>query len=74
MNFELKLNCDNGAFWSPELEIQRILNELAKKIENGLVEGIIQDHNGNTVGKWGFTDIDTEIDLPEFLGGLEKEV
>ena len=56
MDFELKLNCDNGAFWNPELEVNRILKLLAEKVENGLVEGVIMDLNGNKVGEWGFTE------------------
>jgi len=56
MDFKLSLNCDNDAFWQPELEVTRILKQLAKKVENGLVEGVILDHNGNKVGNWEFTD------------------
>ena len=57
MDFKLKFNCDNAAFWAPELETSDILKKLADKVESGQVEGIVLDHNGNNIGKWEFTDI-----------------
>ena len=57
MDFKLKMNCDNHAFWVPEIEIRRILRDVAERVDNGLEKGKILDHNGNKVGKWEITDV-----------------
>jgi len=51
--FKLEINTDNDAFGdSPELELSRLLDELAEEVaEDQREEYIIRDDNGNTVGK-----------------------
>ena len=63
MKFTLSINCDNAAFddlgdgedGSGALpEVGRILQVLARRIEQGRVDtsGMLRDGNGNTVGQW----------------------
>lgn len=54
--FQIEINVNgNDAFTeSPELEVARILEDLAKNIRaNGLIDckSVLKDYNGNTVGK-----------------------
>ena len=56
MNFELKFNCDNAAFHAAECETIRILEDICNAIHLGCVESNIRDINGNTIGKWEFTN------------------
>jgi hypothetical protein len=53
MNITITLNCDNAAFCDiPEIEIYRILSELADNIdEKGIQAQSLRDFNGNIVGK-----------------------
>ena len=48
----VKIKTDNAAFENEnrDYEIARILRELARKYENGAVNGILLDYNGNKVG------------------------
>lgn len=60
MKLVIEIKMDNDAFW-PEgsgfeqgIEAQRILEEAAKKLPEGLSAGLVwslKDINGNTVGK-----------------------
>jgi hypothetical protein len=54
-DLKISLNTDNDAFYDDEnLEVARILRNLADKIENNPVSGIggfiLRDINGNSVG------------------------
>jgi len=54
---KIEINCDNAAFESPELEVGRILRELADRVEvNGLDEVPLRDYNGNRVGQLSVID------------------
>jgi len=56
MKFIVEINCDNAAFVnSPEVEVSYILENIAKRVENGEVDSAVRDTNGNTVGKFEFT-------------------
>lgn len=35
-----------------DTEVERILEEIIRKVKNGHSEGKILDINGNTIGKW----------------------
>jgi hypothetical protein len=53
MNVTIKIACDNAAFGdAPEVEVARILHDLARKIEAQGLNSIekLRDGNGNTVG------------------------
>lgn len=53
--FTLKIRTANDAFaGAPEMEVARILREVALQVERGGVraDGIARDSNGNTVGTW----------------------
>ena len=51
--FELKFKTGNDAFNEyPEMEIKRILEEVATEVENMRDHGSIRDINGNKVGEW----------------------
>jgi len=52
MKFKLNFNMDNAAFGDPDLEIARILHEIADKVERGIQGGPVRDINGNNVGAW----------------------
>ena len=55
--FTLKINTESDAFEDGiDLEVARILNTAAKKIESGATEGRLQDVNGKTVGSFELTD------------------
>jgi hypothetical protein len=50
IGFTVTLNCTNAAFdINPELEVARILREIATALEQGTVI-TPRDHNGNRVG------------------------
>lgn len=51
--FRVSIDTDNAAFGdAPELELSRILSELASDVaENPLEVITLKDENGNTVGK-----------------------
>lgn len=50
--FKVEINTDNAAFGdNPELELSRILGELAEEVLSADDEITITDVNGNTVGK-----------------------
>lgn len=51
--FRVEINTDNAAFGdNPELELSRILGELADTVAENPLEVIsLRDVNGNTVGK-----------------------
>jgi uncharacterized metal-binding protein len=52
MNVTIKIACDNAAFHPlPDLEVARILRNLASKLETrGIEEMMCIDGNGNGVG------------------------
>lgn len=51
MEFKLTFNCNNAAFDDmPEIEISRILREVASFAENHGLPRRIHDHNGNMIG------------------------
>jgi hypothetical protein len=62
MQFVININTDNAAFGEipgqvegetgKALELARILNAIAERLENGELEGNIIDFNGNTVGEF----------------------
>jgi len=53
MKFKLNFNCDNDVFRiNPEMEISRILIDVAQDVLQGKTFGGIQDVNGNTIGSW----------------------
>lgn len=56
--FKLEMETDNAAFEGGHfhLEIARILREVAKDLEMGLVNGRYNDVNGNTVCETDLTD------------------
>jgi len=57
MDFKLEFNMDNDAFrFYPESTAAQMLRDMADQIESGLVFNTIRDINGNTIGKWEFTD------------------
>lgn len=51
--FQLEINMDNAAFGdSPELELSRLLHELAEYATQGARKSYtFVDYNGNTIGK-----------------------
>lgn len=59
MNFYVEIECNNAAFGppmgEPEIELARILRDLAIRLEGGDVSGRLRDVNGNTVGSFGYT-------------------
>lgn len=57
--FRLEIKTDNAAFEgnSYHLEIARILGKVAKNLEDGKVNSLLFDENGNRVGEsWDDTD------------------
>ena len=52
MKVTIDIECDNAAFTgAPELEVERILNELARKVGGEGMKNIkLYDVNGNSVG------------------------
>jgi hypothetical protein len=54
--FVITINCDNAAYHGGELEDSLVANlqEIADKLLLGYPQGVVQDYNGNTVGKYFF--------------------
>jgi hypothetical protein len=50
--FKLELTCDNAAFeGDPSVEIARIIRDLADSLDQGELDVVLRDINGNRVGK-----------------------
>jgi hypothetical protein len=62
MKFTLEINCDNAAFEGSgrNFEVVRILHKLGKDFarsdSDAMESGNLRDVNGNTVGRFGFTE------------------
>ena len=56
MTFSLTINTANDAFKGnyPEVELARILRDLADQIVDGATSGRLRDVNGNRCGDWSF--------------------
>lgn len=55
--FTLKFDTSNHAFQEfgmPELEIERVLREVADSVRDGDQRNFIFDANGNNIGEWVF--------------------
>lgn len=51
--FQIYLDTSNAAFDGlPNMEIARILREIAEKVSNGDLEGTVRDVNGSRVGQF----------------------
>lgn len=51
--FQIYFDTSNAAFDGlPNMEIARILREIAEKVDSGSLEGIIRDLNGSRVGEF----------------------
>ena len=65
MTLNLQMSTGNASFeeWRKPYEIARILRTVAQKIEGSdrATEGILQDTNGNTVGRW-FVDMSDDVE------------
>ena len=49
----IKFNTSGQAFEDyGDMEVERILENIIKKVKSGYTEGKILDYNGNTIGKW----------------------
>ena len=59
-NITIRINTENAAFsaefHSPEIEVARILKELAERIRNGWEVNTLTDFNGNKVGTVSIMD------------------
>ena len=58
--FNLRITCENAAFFDEEnrfnpWEVARILNHVAKLVQEGVDTRSIHDLNGNKVGEWSLT-------------------
>lgn len=63
--FSIHFEVENAAFYdedkhAPATEVAQILEEVARKVENGYTGGKVQDMNGNTIGEWFFEVEDEE--------------
>lgn len=57
MRFKLEIECDNDAFATfVECETARLLESASRKLRDGHTDGTLVDHNGNTVGSFGFEE------------------
>ncbi len=56
MKFTLTIDCDNAAFDPPEVEISRILREVADAMLDGDTGGSEQDINSNNVCQFDLTE------------------
>lgn len=54
--FRLTINCGNEAFDDTNVELVRLIREVANKVEKGDTYGKVMDTNGNTVGSWVHED------------------
>lgn len=53
--FHVQIACDNSAFGDePNVEIARILRQIASKLDNGHDVGAERDANGSMVGGWWY--------------------
>lgn len=50
--FKLEFATDNDAFAEDQTEVQRILEHIVHRLNNGHTYGNVLDVNGNTVGTW----------------------
>ena len=56
-DMKIEFSVDSAAFEDcPYVEVIRILNEIAKKVELGQTSGAIMDINGNRVGLWSMNE------------------
>lgn len=64
--FQMSFDLGNAAFDGAPLdrsnEISRLLRETADKVDMGETDGTLADINGNSVGHWGFDQIDPDAD------------
>ena len=53
-SFRVQFDTNNAAFDGPDAtdEIERVLRRVGAKVATGEREGVVQDTNGNTIGKW----------------------
>ena len=59
--FCLEFNMDNAAFdGDASIEVSRIFNSVKNQIANGCGDGIVNDVNGNTIGRW-YAEIDDDV-------------
>lgn len=59
--FQMSFDLGNDEFADAEarrLGIARLLTDTAAKVLDGNVEGTLFDVNGNSVGHWGFDEVD----------------
>ena len=66
MNVKVDMKCGNSAFVAgrKEVEVVRILRDLAKKVEEGGIDDYpCKDGNGNTVGHLVFEDIEPTCEV-----------
>lgn len=58
MKFIIEIAVDNAAFdgYARDAEVARILRDTATKVDNGVDGGRVYDINGNTVGRFGYTE------------------
>ena len=56
--FVLKIKTENAAFEDRELEVARILRDVAQRIEDDYQSGSCRDSNGNLVGDFSFDDVE----------------
>jgi len=62
--FCLEFNMDNAAFdGDASIEVCRIFNSVKNQIANGCGDGIVNDVNGNTIGRW-YAEIDDKAQIP----------
>lgn len=53
----IKFNTSGQAFEDyGDTEVERVLEEIIRKVKNGCVDGKILDINGNIIGKWTLED------------------
>lgn len=54
MSFTLTFTTSNVAFDEAgvDIAVSEILTSVAARVANGTTEGVVRDHNGNTVGEW----------------------
>lgn len=53
IKFNLSFLSDGDAFQPDHKnEVERILDDVGRGVVHGRTEGIIRDHNGNSIGQW----------------------
>lgn len=56
-SFKLEINCDNAAFDDdPLVELMRIMEDVAERLDDGQDNGTCRDTNGNEVGSWAYVE------------------